>query len=70
MFYRLSLNIDIPEELAKEVRKCKTDAGARQVGVEWAIMQSKELIKEKAPAVHYYTMGKADNIYNIAKAVF
>jgi methylenetetrahydrofolate reductase (NADPH) len=63
-------NIDIPEELAKEVRKCKTDAGARQVGVEWAIMQSKELIKEKAPAVHYYTMGKADNIYNIAKAVF
>ncbi|MDF1548598.1 MAG: methylenetetrahydrofolate reductase [NAD(P)H] [Bacteroidales bacterium] len=65
-----TFNIDIPEELAKEVRKCKTNDDARQVGVEWAIMQSKELIERKAPAVHYYTMGKADNIYNIAKAVF
>ncbi len=65
-----TFNIDIPEELAKEVRKCKTDIEARQVGVEWAIMQSKELIERKAPAVHYYTMGKADNIYHIAKAVF
>jgi methylenetetrahydrofolate reductase (NADPH) len=65
-----TFNIDIPEALAKEVRKCKTNNDVRQVGVEWAIMQSKELVKEKAPAVHYYTMGKADNIYNIAKAVF
>lgn len=65
-----TFNIDIPENLAKEIRKCKTDADARQVGVEWAIEQSKELIARKAPAVHYYTMGKADNIYNIAKAVF
>ena len=65
-----TFNIDIPEDLAKAVRSCKTDKDVRQVGVEWAIMQSKELIKRKAPAVHYYTMGKADNIYNIAKAVF
>jgi len=65
-----TFNIDIPEDLAKAVRECKTNDEVRQVGVEWAIMQSKELVKRKAPAVHYYTMGKADNIYNIAKAVF
>ena len=65
-----TFNIDIPEDLAKEVRKCKTDQEARQVGIEWAIVQSRELIQHKAPAVHYYTMGKADNIYQIAKAVF
>jgi len=65
-----TFNIDIPEDLAKELRKCQTDKDARQVGIEWAIMQSKELIQRKAPAVHYYTMGNADNIYKIAKAVF
>ncbi|OQY04786.1 MAG: methylenetetrahydrofolate reductase [NAD(P)H] [Bacteroidetes bacterium 4572_117] len=63
-------NIDIPEALAIEVRKCKTNKDVRQVGVEWAIEQSKELIKHNVPSVHYYTMGKADNIFNIAKAVF
>lgn len=65
-----TFSIDIPEDLAKEVRKCKTNEMVRQVGVEWAIMQSKELVEKNAPAVHYYTMGKADNIYNIAKNVF
>ncbi|MCF6240541.1 MAG: methylenetetrahydrofolate reductase [NAD(P)H] [Bacteroidales bacterium] len=65
-----TFNIDIPEALANEVRKCKTNQEVRQVGVEWAIEQSRELIKHNVPSVHYYTMGKADNIYNIAKAVF
>ena len=63
-------NIDIPEDLSKELIKCKNNTDARQLGVEWAIEQSKELIARNAPAVHYYTMGKADNIYKIAKAVF
>ncbi len=65
-----TFQIDIPEALAAEVRKCKTNKDVRQVGVEWAIEQSKELIKHNVPSVHYYTMGKADNIYDIAKAVF
>jgi len=63
-------NIDIPETLSKELLKCETNNDVRQLGIEWAIEQSKELIKNNAPAVHYYTMGKADNIYKIAKAVF
>ncbi len=65
-----TFNIDIPEDLAKEVRKCKNDTEVRLVGIEWATMQSKELIENNVPAVHFYTMGKADNIYKIAKAVF
>jgi len=65
-----TFQIDIPEALAIEVRKCKTNTDVRQVGVEWAIEQSRELLKNNVPSVHYYSMGKADNIYNIAKAVF
>lgn len=63
-------NIDLPEILVKEILKCKDNSQIRQLGVEWAIAQSKGLVKAKVPVIHYYTMGKPDNIYNIAKSVF
>lgn len=62
--------IDIPDELVNEVQKCKTNEQARQVGVEWAINQSKELIKYGVPVLHYFTLGQSDNIRKIAQAVF
>ena len=65
-----TFNIDLPEALVKELIKCKDNKQVRQVGVEWAIAQSKDLIKNNVPVIHYYTMGKSDNIYNIAKNVF
>ncbi len=65
-----TFHIDIPEALVKELIKCKNTADARQVGVKWAIEQSKDLIKNNVPVLHFYTMGKSDNIQRIAKAVF
>lgn len=63
-------HIDLPDDLAAEIRKCKKNSQVRQVGVEWAIEQSKELKEAGVPVIHYYTMGKADNIAKIAKAIF
>lgn len=63
-------HIDIPNELVSEVAKCKNNAEAKEVGVEWAVKQSKELKERGAPAIHYYTIGISDNIRKIAKAVF
>ena len=65
-----TFSISIPEELQSVIDKCKDNKEARQVGIEWAIMQSKELISNGAPVMHYYTMGKSDNIRQIAKSVF
>ncbi|MCT4624510.1 MAG: methylenetetrahydrofolate reductase [NAD(P)H] [Schleiferiaceae bacterium] len=62
--------VDIPDELALEVIKCKDNKAVRQVGVEWAIQQSKELLDFGVPVLHYYSMGKSDNIYNVAKELF
>jgi len=62
--------LDLPEELIKEVENCKDNKQVRQVGVEWAIEQSKELIAKGAPVVHFYSMGKSDNIKAIASKVF
>lgn len=62
--------IDIPENLIKEVDACKTNKEVRQVGIEFAIQQSKELLAAGVPVLHYYSMGKSDNIQAIAKELF
>lgn len=62
--------IDIPEPLISEVEKCKNNKEVRQVGIEWCIQQSKELMEGGAPVLHYYSMGKSSNIEQIAKAIF
>jgi methylenetetrahydrofolate reductase (NADPH) len=65
-----TFNISIPEDLQKEVERCKDNKQARRVGTEWCTMQSKELMKADVPALHYFTMGRSDNIREIAKSVF
>jgi len=63
-------NVDLPNDLIMEVVKCKDNKAVSQVGVEWAITQSKELVENGIPVLHYYSMGKADNIKMIAKEIF
>ncbi|QXP61194.1 methylenetetrahydrofolate reductase [NAD(P)H] [Olleya sp. HaHaR_3_96] len=63
-------HVDLPEALIKAIIKCKTNAEVRQVGVEWCIQQSLELEKSGIPLLHYYSMGKSDNIKAIAEAIF
>lgn len=63
-------SIDIPDELAAELAKCKTNAEAAKVGTEWAIYQSKDLVANNAPSLHIYTYGVSDNVKEIVKAVF
>ena len=63
-------HVDLPEALIKSVIKCKDNAAVRQVGVEWCIKQSKELKAAGVPFLHYYSMGKSDNIKAVAEAVF
>ena len=61
---------DLPEELIKEVIKCKDNKEVKEVGIEWCIKQSKELKKSGAPFLHYYSMGKSMNIKRIASNIF
>jgi methylenetetrahydrofolate reductase (NADPH) len=63
-------NLDLPEELINAVEKCNDNKHVRQIGIEWAVHQTKELIAKGVPVVHYYSMGKSDNIKAIAKEVF
>lgn len=62
--------VEIPEQLENEINKCKNNEEVKQVGIEWAIAQSKELIKSGVPVIHFFTMGKSDNIVKICQEIF
>ncbi|MCW5516096.1 methylenetetrahydrofolate reductase [NAD(P)H] [Muriicola sp. Z0-33] len=62
--------IDLPQDLIDAVETCKNNKEIRQVGIDWAIEQSLELKAAGVPVLHYYSMGKSDNIKAIARAVF
>jgi methylenetetrahydrofolate reductase (NADPH) len=61
-------NIDIPMDLFNGMKNAKTEEAAKQFGIEWGIMQAKELIAKGAPCLHFYTMGKSEAVKKIAKA--
>lgn len=63
-------NIDIPQDFLEEIEKCKNDQEVKQVGIEWAIQQSKELLKFGVPCLHFYTMGQSEATKRVAEKVF
>ena len=65
-----TFKIDIPEDLASEVRACKNDEEVKQVGINWGIKQSIELLEYGVPGIHFYTMSAADSVTKIAEKVF
>ena len=63
-------SLELPDSLIMEVVRAKDNDAVKQIGIEWCIAQSKELLAAGVPVLHYYSMGKADNIKAIAKEVF
>lgn len=63
-------HIDLPDDLVDAIEKCKTEDAVKQVGIEWAIQQSKDLLAFGSPCIHYYTMGKSVATREIIKQVF
>jgi methylenetetrahydrofolate reductase (NADPH) len=62
--------VDLPDDLIMAIVKAKDNDAVRQIGIEWCTAQSKELVASGIPVLHYYSMGKPDNIKAIAKEVF
>ena len=62
-----TFHCDIPEPLAREIVKCKTDDDARQLGIEWTTEQCRELYHHGICDIHFYTMGAVDSVAEIAR---
>lgn len=63
-------SVDLPDDLIMAVVKAKDNEAIKQIGIEWCIAQSKELVEAGIPVLHYYSMGKAEAIRTIAKEIF
>jgi methylenetetrahydrofolate reductase (NADPH) len=62
-----TFHCDIPEPLAREIVKCKTDDDARQLGIEWTTEQCRELYEHGINDIHFYTMGAVDSVVEIVR---
>jgi methylenetetrahydrofolate reductase (NADPH) len=65
-----TFHIDLPMDLAKELRRCETNDDVKALGVEWGISQARELKAAGVPSIHFYSMNAAASIEAIAKAVY
>lgn len=62
--------VDLPQEVATELMKCRDDNEAKAVGVEWCIAQSRDLIAHGVKSIHYYSHNAVRSVEKVVKAVF
>ena len=62
-----TFHCDIPEPLAKEIVKCKTDEDAKALGIEWTAQQCRELYDHGVQNIHFYTVSAVDSVVHVAK---
>lgn len=66
-----AFSLDIPLELTEAMKSAGDDRkAAYRIGAEWCTMQCKDLLAHGVPAVHFYTMGKSENIVSILQECF
>ena len=65
-----TFHTDLPEPLAAELLKCKTNEEVKEVGIAWSIGQCKDLIQKGVPSIHFYTFMASDSVYRIAKEIY
>lgn len=64
-----TFHCDIPEELTREIVKCKTDDDARHVGVEWSVAQCRDLYAHGVRNIHFYTVSAVDSVDEVARQI-
>lgn len=62
-----TFHCDLPQELASEVVKCKTDEDAKRLGVEWSTQQCKELYDAGVKNIHFYTVSAVDMVRQVVE---
>lgn len=65
-----TFHIDMPEELSKEMARCKSNDDVKALGVEWGTAQAKELKAANVPSIHFYTINATASVERIARNVY
>jgi len=62
-----TFHCDLPEELAKEVLKCRNDEDTKALGIEWAVQQCKQLYAAGISNMHFYTVSAVSSVCEVAR---
>ncbi len=62
-----TFHCDLPQELASEVVKCKTDDDAKALGVEWTTEQCRQLYDAGVGNIHFYTVSAVESVKEVAR---
>jgi len=62
-----TFHCDIPEELAGEVVKCRTDDDAGRLGVEWCLQQCRDLYDHGVRNIHFYTVSAVESVNEVTR---
>ena len=65
-----TFHCDIPEALAQEVLKCKTDEGAKPLGIEWDDRPGARSLRSRIQNCSLFTVSAVDSVKQIAKILF
>lgn len=60
-------HVDLPEALVKNMMNASTREEEQKVGENWLFEQSKDLLENNVPGLHFYTLGKPNQVYNVMK---
>ena len=65
-----TFHLDLPMELAEELRRCRSNDDVKALGVEWAVAQARELKAANVPSIHFYSMNATASVEAIARQVY
>ena len=65
-----TFHLDLPEDLARELTKCKSNDDVKALGVEWALKQGRELKEAGVPSIHFYAMNATNSVAAVAKQLY
>ena len=60
-----TFHCDIPQDLALEALKCKDDQSARELGIEWATAQCRDLYAHGVKNIHFYTVSAVESVKEV-----
>ena len=62
-----TFHCDLPEALASEMVKCKSDEQVRQLGIEWTTEQCRDLYAHGVRNIHFYTVSAVDSVREVCR---
>jgi len=65
-----TFHVDIPKELAQAAAKATSQTEIKDIGINWATEQTKDLLKHQVPVVHYYTLTRPEAVAKVVENAF